>query len=181
MNREYSPLLLETFQEAREIICKWATKNIQDLSSEKLALYVRNELLHYLFNQFKEEINDEELTIDDFKEIMKIQEFGVTTTWRYLRHLGFKFSEHKKTYYNDKHESEENVSYRKKIIRKYFDYELLSYLWVQLTDEEAIELENDHDDPLLPDSYAYRENGVREYHIDMHSKFKERELCLLVI
>ena len=117
VGREYSPLLLEMFPEAKEYICEYTTKNIEMLSCEKVAIYVRNILAKKSCNQYKEETENRELTFDRFKLSMKIIEFGVTTAWRYVRYMGFKFDEHEKTYFNDQHENEENIRYRKKFMK----------------------------------------------------------------
>ena len=132
INRMYSSLLLDFFPEARHLICEYTSKNTEGMSWEKTANFVRNELLKQLFESYKEETSDPDLTLDVFKQLMRIREFGVTTAWRYVHHLGFKFCDHKETYYNGKYENKENVIYRKEFTKQYFKYELCSsYLWVR--------------------------------------------------
>ena len=45
---------------------------------------------------------------------------------------------------------------------------------MRISEEEVIRLENDPKDPLLPFCYAFRSNGMREYHIDTHPSFLDR-------
>ena len=54
--------------------------------------------------------------------------------------LGFEYKERKKSYFSDKHVSEENVHFCKKIIEEYFKIELYTYRWVHLEEKVAKEI-----------------------------------------
>ena len=168
--KNYSPLLLEIFPEAKNIICEWAGKDLNSLSSETLAMFVRREIAAKIHEQLPDEHG---LTLDEFTNSLNLANFGVSTAYRYLGHLGFKWCDRKRTYYNDKHESEENIKDRLEFIEKYKEFEKRAHLWVQISDAEAVDLEQQHG--LLPDTAAYSYNGMREYHIDTHPKFKEMQ------
>ena len=49
LGRKYTLMLLELYPGARHIICDWATENIQTLSSELIAHFVREELVQILY------------------------------------------------------------------------------------------------------------------------------------
>ena len=142
MNRQYLPPFLNVYQDAKKDICKWCSKNIECLSSEKLANYVKGELIPKLYQQ-QVENHDRRLTfltLEDFKKALKISEFGVSTAHRYLKYLGFRYKKRTKSYYSDTHESEENVEARKRFVERYLKLEVRARVWVQITEEKAIEM-----------------------------------------
>ena len=109
-------MLLDLYPEARHIICEWATENIQILSSELLSHFVREELvaiLHLMHTHRCREHVHTPMTLNAMKIELNIENFGVATAWRMLKHLGFKYEPRKKSYYNDRHENIENVRDRK--------------------------------------------------------------------
>ena len=84
-------------------------------------------------------------------------------------HFGFSYNERKKCYFSDEHENMENVNHRKDSIRKYFNYEMRTHYWVQITKEMAVELENDTENPMMLNlHYEYLSGNLCEYHIDTH-------------
>ena len=168
MRREYSPVLLDVYPEAREKICEWASKNIDKLSCEALVDFVNGELIQELYRRHVNECGLTCLSMDDFRKSLKIRSFSVSTSWKYLQHLGYRWKKRKKSYYNDKHESNENVKYRLEFIEKYFEYEQKGIRWVQLTEEELRKLEENEKYPLLPFLAYHLENGLYELHIDCH-------------
>ena len=58
-----------------------------------------------------------------------------------MTHLGFQYDERKKSFFTDRHESEETCEHRKKFIKEYLEYELYSHLWIQLSKDDARVLE----------------------------------------
>ena len=70
------------------------------------------------------------MTLNAMKIELNIENFGVATAWRMLKYLGFKYEPRKKTYYNDRHESIENESDRKRFVLRYLELELRSRVWV---------------------------------------------------
>ena len=74
-----------------------------------------------------------------------------------MHHLGFTYDERQKSYLSDKHENKENVDARQKFIKKYFNYKVRAYRWVQVPKDLAIEMENDTEQPLAKNiSYEYK-------------------------
>ena len=182
LGRKYTPMLLDLYPEARHIICDWATANIECMSSELIAHYIREELVPILHRMHEQQCeHDQALTrmsIDDMKLQLNIDNFSVSTAYRMLKYLGFKYQPRKKTYYNDKHENSENILARKRFLTKYFKLELKSRVWVQLTEDEAIKLEQEKG--LLPDTYYAYGDSMREYHIDTHPSFSKMDPQLSV-
>ena len=178
LNREYSPKLLDSFPEAKQLIEVWANDNIGSLSSERVAQYVRENLIDKLYEVHIQDCIQIRLTpmsIDEMRFIANIDNFSITTAWKYLQCLGFKHCDRRKSYYNDKHESAENVSERKKFCEIYFKMELRTKRWVRLTNEDVEQLENDETDPILP-GLGYRVSDTHaEYHIDCHPKLASKE------
>ena len=83
----------------------------------------------------------------------------------------------KKCYYADNHESEENIAYRRDMLKWYFNYEVRAHLWVQISVEEATKLEEDEAISLV-NGYKYNKisnNGKEltfyEFHLDDSPKF----------
>ena len=81
------------------------------------------------------------MSINQIRNRLNVGSFSVYAAWKFIKYLHFSFSDCRKTYYNDKHEAEENVSARKAFIPKYFEYEKRAKLWVRPTNEEAAALE----------------------------------------
>ena len=82
-------------------------------------------------------------SFQDFLEDYNLSKNGVShnTTWRWLLELGFEYKERKKSYFSDKHESDENIKYCKIFIEKYFNLELNTYRWVHIREDTAKKME----------------------------------------
>ena len=102
----YSPVHLESYPEARMIICQWAESNLVSLSCETLVVYVRNKLASEIYDTIKDNCR---LTFNQIELSVNLINFSVSAAYRYLYYLEFKWCERRKFYYSDKHESEENV------------------------------------------------------------------------
>ena len=183
LDRQYRSPFLEMFPEAKIELKEWALKNLSVLNCDVIKKYISQKLFPKVYETYlSEHPNDNSPSLDHF-----LSDFGLkrniseSTTWRWLTHLGFKFDERKKTYYTDKHESEENRVYRKKFIDEYLQYELYTYVWVQL--EESVANIFEKEENLLENMYfEYKENDkiMREYHVDSHEKFSNLQLTLSV-
>ena len=75
------------------------------------------------------------------------------------------------------HEDEINVRYCKKIINEYLKYEKETYQWIHLSVFNAIDLETDHEQQMLENTYfEFKDesgNKMREYHINTHAIFRD--------
>ena len=59
-----------------------------------------------LVEQSEEDNNEQTLTYDDIKAMLDADDFSVSSTWKLIKHLGYKRERRRKCYYNDKHENE---------------------------------------------------------------------------
>ena len=84
--------------------------------------------------------------------------------------------ERKNNYYNDKHESAENIAYRHEFIQRYFGYELRCHRWIQLPIEEYEAMCKESDNIFSGTGYIYLDTNNRaliEFHIDNNPKFEK--------
>ena len=54
--------------------------------------------------------------------------------------LGYKYYNSKKNYFNDKHESEENIAYQINLTKRYFELELPAQRLIQIPKSEYIKM-----------------------------------------
>ena len=178
MKKQCIPKLFEIYPEAKEMVDKFASKNIQSLSSESLALHLNQTIIPNLFDRYKQEEvsnNREPIEKVEFMRSLHLTSIHPTTAFRWLHILGYKYRPNKKCYYTDKHEDPGNVSDRKKFICNYSKYELRSYVWCQISEEVAVGLENNEEVNLSKAFYEYRNDKgkmMREYHVDVHPYLK---------
>ena len=110
------------------------------MNSNNLRNIIANEIFPAEFEQYKKETNTE------FKDLEELLLFcGLTTVCRatvnnWMRKLGMDHKEQQKNYYTDKHESEENITYRLEFIEWYLEKELDAYRWVQMSVDDAQEI-----------------------------------------
>jgi hypothetical protein len=174
LGKVVQPKLFEQFPEAKQNFEKWGNKNLFTLSCEKAADYIRNTLIPELYHEEMEDIDAlEQITQEEFMKALNLTTVSSTTANRWLGRLNFTYDFVKKVYYNDKHESDENKDHRGKFATTYFGYELLSYRWVQVPEQDAIQLENEMDPKkpsILKNIFAFEYNDgsvkMREYHVD---------------
>jgi len=180
MGKTEEPAFLESFPEVKMELSKFAKLNMQNLNCENIGNHLRNNIIPQIYQTHLEEcqLNNHQLSYADFLRIFHLKSISESTVWRWMKFLGFEFCERRKNYYCDKHESEENVIYRKDFAKKYFKYEQNTYRWVHLEESEAIALEKDDDIKLLENtSIQFEENDkkMREYHVDTHPIFSSEK------
>ena len=145
MHEDREPKLFSVFPEARNDIVKFCSRKVIDgsLSIEALSNEVKNKILPQCYDLLldKNDTNHEIETYEDMLKSLNLKTVGVTTSWRLLKILGFKYSEQEQCYYTDGHEREDVVFYRNEFITYYFKCELQTMMWVQLSKSESINLE----------------------------------------
>ena len=174
------PFLFEAFLEALHYFQSWASKNLERMSCELAATFIRNELIPKVYgmelaNHATEDPEDLP-TLEEFMSQLKLKTVAVSTAARFLAYAGLKFSDTKKSYYTDRHEDPDNVEHRKKFIKDYFKIEQLAHRWIQIPIEDAVKLENgegcDSSEKLMKNVLAFEfvdqvtNKAMREYHID---------------
>ena len=172
--------LFQIFPEAQRMLLAWGKKNLERLNAETAREYLLSEVIPACREICNEELQQHgypPFMPDEFMKFCRLKTLSVTTAWRWLRQLGFAYSKNEKCYYTDRHELAENVRYRLKFIRRYFEHELRCFCWVQLTEAQGAALEQLEKKPLkqgLGHSYADA-NGLqmREFHVDCHDGLHE--------
>jgi len=83
--------------------------------------------------------DDDDVTMDEFKDYIRIKSFDVSTCWRWMKWLGMSYDSNSKTYYVDGHERESVVKDRVEFVTRYLtEYEPRCERWLQI---KAIETE----------------------------------------
>ena len=171
-NRE--PKLFSVFPEARKKFMYFCNQKINDgsLFTELVWCEVQDHIATDCYNNYLKEVQHEvPPTFDEFKKTLDITSISYSTIWRWLLYLGYKYDTNSKSYYTDGHERKDVVEDRnERFLGKYYDYELFTYRWIQLTEEESNKLEGEHKDfpKNCYHSYEHEDVKMREYHIDTH-------------
>ena len=185
LGRKFDSPFLLAFPDAKMMLREWAIDNLSVLTCEIAANYIKTKIVPRIYETYLEDCQsyDNQPTSKEFLLSFGIKSIAITTARRWLSYVGFNFDERKKTYFTDKHESEENIKYREQFIEKYFLYELNAYRWIQLDEEQAMELEKDEKHRLLCHIYyEYEDDNVkkREYHVDSHESLHDMKPTLSV-
>ena len=150
------PKLLELYPDAKDQIASFGVKNVGTLTIESVHDFIITSILPRLTSTWqKEEFNDsagfsistatnttcskhdDESTIN-FLNAHGLELMSLTTTWRWMRLLGFNNDTKKKGFYVDGHERDDVVAARSIFCRRYLiDYEPYCMRWVQLSVNEA--------------------------------------------
>jgi hypothetical protein len=176
--KEFEPKLFSVYPECKVNINKYFSNNLENINVDTFRSYVLDVIFPSIIDEANSSASEtsEPLDMSTLLSSIDLKSLGLATSYKYLRHLGYRFDNTKKSYYNDGHERPEQIEYRRTFIKEYFQNELLCYVWVQVTDEIAITLENKEGEFLLKDiGYDYVVNGVnmREYHIDCHKSLQQ--------
>jgi hypothetical protein len=170
--------LFAIFPEAQNMLVRWGKTNLQTLNSETARQYLLEIIIPFCQERCNSELHAFGVPAMGHNEFMKfvgLKTLCAATAWRWLRLLGFEYKIRRKCYYTDGHEKEENVRYRLDFIAKYFNFELRTYRWVQLKEEDAIALEEldkkPHAKDLARKQFTSADGSrMREYHIDCHEE-----------
>ena len=107
MQKKVIPKIFEVYPEAEKLVDEFASKNLETLSSESMALHIKSDILPWLHNKHTQEQlqnNMLPLSMDDFCYTLNLSTISPSTAWRWLKGLGYKHGDNQKCYYNDKHE-----------------------------------------------------------------------------
>ena len=169
-------------QENKDISIKiqqYARENLQQLSVELIMEYMHETILPQMICQLTGAVPGDEQYDNDKKELLGqygLKLLSISTVYRWMKALGFKYEVRKKGFYVDGHEKAATLEYRKKFINRYMCCERRAHRWIQLTLNESKELE---EKKLIPRNSGYRYtngDGVNmvEYHVDSLGLFQER-------
>ncbi len=82
-------------------------------------------------------------TINSFLNAHRLASVSLTTTWRWMRCLGFNNDTRKKSFYVDGHERDGVVANRRTFCKRYLtEHEPYCKCWVQVSDDEAKTMKN---------------------------------------
>lgn len=118
--------LFEVNPDIKEAVIQYSNDNLSVLSGELLHSFITDKCLPTLLETRCTETNNQSMTMSELLQENKLTSFHPRTVNNWIKLLGFKYSERKKTY-NDKHKSIENISYCHHFIKRYFKYELFSH------------------------------------------------------
>ena len=163
--------------ELKHKFISYAKANIQGLTGEVLLDHFHDTIIPELIEEEKCEMGFE-ITKDELLRQYGLTKLCLGTIYKWMHHFGFKYSVSKKTYYVDGHERPEVVAYRKKYVTEYLQDELRCFRWIQLSNEEVEELEDNDSEFDRKIGYEYRCNDTGrtffEFHVDDHQTFHDK-------
>ena len=182
------PPLLEIFPNAKDQIISFGIKNLATLSIESVHDLIVTKVIPRLATTWQSEAktttsrststnneSSEPVVIDTairlFLNAHKLKSMSLTTTWRWMRLLGFQYDSRKKSFYVDGHERADVVLSRQTFCKRYLtDYEPYCNRWIQLTIEEAKTINNLN----LDFGYSYFHIITNEERIEFHVDYLNR-------
>ena len=138
------PQLLDNYPVFTRNLVKEMDDNLAHLSGEFVLNYVMDTGIPIILEERRKELG--RILGSTFTIINLLNENGLTklslsTIYRWIDALGYKYNERKKCYYVDNHESIDNVQYRNSFLKRYFSYELRAHRWIQISLEESKKME----------------------------------------
>jgi hypothetical protein len=177
------PRLLEVFPNAKDQIIAFGIKNLATLTIESVHDFILSTVLPTLTVLWEKEmmIPDRDITpeagsqaICSFLKVHRLESMSLTTTWRWMRLLGFQYDTRKKSFYVDGHERDDVVASRSTFCKRYLtEYEPYCNRWIQLSTREAKTIKN------LNVEFGYSYIDIRtneewiEFHVDYWSRIME--------
>ncbi len=173
---------LPPFRQQNKDICikiqQYAHENLPQLSIKLILEYIHGTILPEMLKQRGCLSDDQDY---ERKQRELLSEYGltnvsITTVYRWMVCLGFKYEIRRKGYYVDRHEKPETIEYCRQFCQRYLTYEQRAHHWIQIMLEESKHLEENGlvtpnsgcryiDDAGLP---------MVEYHVDSYQGFQEK-------
>jgi len=147
LTTQREPKLFSFFPESIGMIKVFCNKQIKggSMSTDAVTSEIRSVILPKLYDNLLIEAGDSKDMMPGYDELLRmldLKTLSISTVWRWLILLGYKYCENKRNYYTDGHEREDVIKDRNsRFLVKYFKNERRTYRWVQLTNEQAIDLE----------------------------------------
>jgi hypothetical protein len=82
-----------------------------------------------LLEEYRAELECPEYTMYELLKENWLTKLSIPTIYQWMSLLRFKYESRKKCYYVDGHEKPETKAYRKKFIKRYFEYKRLATDW----------------------------------------------------
>lgn len=169
------PPLLEANPDLTQSLVSFCKENLSQLSAELVASYLHDTALPSLLKTRQSELNQPDFSIEDLLKENRLTKVDVSTIYRWLDRLGFKYEVRKKTYYVDTHENKETTMYRKNWVQRYLSNERRMHRWVQIPLNTASQLLQKRLIPPDIDGYHYKDsnnNEMVEFHVDDSPAFE---------
>ena len=124
----------------------WARKDIEHMTVKKTQEFINTKLL-------------KDWTAEQFSTYKISFPVSESVTARWIKEAGFKYEQHTKSYYVDRHEDEDVVSDRNTYVTMFLKDEKYEECWVQITRRKYDELRVKH---LINEVKVKEENAMRD-------------------
>ncbi len=166
------PRIFEVFPEAEAMISDVVLGHLDHFSVAML----RNELITIIIPGLKQKAEDESVPVDSEEYLLlshlSAQPPSYSTVLRWLHYLGYTHDKLKKSYYVDGHEHQEQKLHQSKFIKKYFEVEIQTHRWVQMSivefEEAQSSLSDDGNDKIINPGYSYTHPVTGDPWIEFH-------------
>jgi hypothetical protein len=180
------PRLLEVYPDAKDQIIAYGIKNLATLTIESFHDFILSTVLPRLIIVWEKEMTSlpnhhEPLegetrseAMSSFLKFHRLESMSLSTTWRWMRLLGFQYDTRRKSFYVDGHERDDVVASRSTFCKRYLtEYEPYCNRWIQLSLKEARTIKD------LNIVFGYSYFNIRaneewiEFHVDYWSRIME--------
>jgi len=171
LGKKPEPQMFQVYPELRNKVEQWCTRNVATLSIEGLCDQVHTHVIPGTHQLFIEDLPIDApvecWTLDHFYNCFNLRNLSFTTTWRWMRFLGFAYDRCKKSFYVDGHERSDVVNDRKSFCQMHLkEHEPRCLRWVHINKSTMSEENADKlkDRP----AFEYQKHGVPmlEFHVD---------------
>ena len=173
--KQVEPKIFSVLPTLKQYIIHWIRNNRQKVSVDNLHDAIHDELLPKAYEDYKKE-EDKRGPVYSLPELLEcggLKSLCASTVHRWMKVLGCGYKEAKKSYYTDKHEDLENITYREMFIALYFGHEIEAYRWIQLPEKAVQRYKAKYEkmNKNFPWNTGYEFKScigfMHEYHIDV--------------
>ena len=177
LRTQREPKLFSFFPECKSMIQRFCNEQIKagSMSTDSVTCEIKSVIIPKLYDNLLTEAADNKDMMPSYDELLHmfdLKTLSISTVWRWLQLLGYKYCENKRNYYTDGHEREDVVKDRNnRFLIAYFKNERRTHRWVQISEKDAIEIEETNISFPRNCSYKYvspTSTAMREYHVDTH-------------
>ncbi|KAG7362199.1 hypothetical protein IV203_025888 [Nitzschia inconspicua] len=119
VGRDPLPPFLRMFPDAATEIKQFCRVNLLNLNVETVHQFILNKVFPKIYAVWASEQTSRGHTLQSFLKLFRISVFSPQTTLSWMKQLGMKYANHKKSYYVDGHEREDVVTSRKLFCKRY--------------------------------------------------------------
>ena len=177
--KQREPKSLVLFPESQELITRYCNNEVKlgSLSVENVTVEIRTKIIPTCHENLLEESGEDKDSMPSHNEILSmcdLKTVSVKTAWRWILHLGCKCCENKRSHCSDGHERKDVLKDgNERFLVQCFKIERRTHRWAQLTNEQAMQLE-ESDEKFPEDCCCYDLiSEKRECHVDTHRASQE--------